>query len=115
MSGLKDLNTLITHLCCRYWFTRGTDAYSRGYLACITQVVYVSLATGHPLARQINLSCLLQAVVAQDVKLPSVSRLEGQLLEAPAAAADPTPEAPLASGSILSSHPCPPAPLSLLC
>ncbi|KAL0027158.1 hypothetical protein WJX79_011044 [Trebouxia sp. C0005] len=33
-----------------------------------------------------------------DVKLPSASRLEGQVLEAPAAAADPTPEAPLESG-----------------
>ncbi len=68
--------------------------------------MYVSLATGEPLAVQVNLSCLLQAVVMQDVKLPSVSRLEGQLLEAPAAAADPTPEAPLASGTVLPSCPC---------
>ena len=66
----------------------------------------MSLATSQPLAMQINLGCLLQAVVAQDVKLPSVSRLEGQLLEAPAAAADPTPEAPLASGTVLPSCPC---------
>ena len=63
---------------------------------------------------QTNLGCLLQAVVLQGVKLPGVSRLEGQPLEAPAAAADPTPEAPLASGAILPSHPCPVAPLSLL-
>ncbi len=55
---------------------------------------------------QINLGCLLQAVVVQDVKLPTVSRLEGQLLEAPAAAADPTPEAPLTSGIVLPSCPC---------
>ncbi len=54
---------------------------------------------------QINTSCSLQAVIPQDVKLPSVSRLEGQLLEAPAAAADPTPEAPLASGTVLPSCP----------
>ncbi len=57
----------------------------------------------------INMSCALQAVVMQDVKLPSVSRLEGQLLEAPAAAADPTPEAPLASGTdptLLPLHHC---------
>ncbi len=67
--------------------------------------MYVSLATGEPLAVQVSLSCLLQAVVEQDVKLPSVSRLEGQLLEAPAAAADPTPEAPLALGIVLPSCP----------